>query len=683
MRAVKSVLTAAGQLKRKYMDMNESILLLRAINDVNLAKFLVYDVPLFQGITSDLFPGVVLPTPDYGDLMVSINTAIAKKNLQRNDYFLTKVIQLYEVICVRHGLMIVGRPFSGKSSAIQVLADALTELSEKGLMGEMKTLYSILNPKSISMGKLYGKFDEISHDWSDGVLAVLYRQFANNLKTDQRKWLIFDGPVDAIWIENMNTVLDDNKKLCLMSGEIIQMSPNMNLIFEPMDLDVASPATVSRCGMIFLEPELMGWEPLFMSWMNELPEGLVTEALGEFVKKTITDLVEWLIPPLIEFVRYHALETAPTQDQNLVRSCLRMFRTFLKIFEEDKTKLELPHKEIEAMIDGSFMFSLIWSVCASINTEYRKACNDALRKLLQGDLDTGAKPLKKIVFPDRGTIYDHVFEMNESKWQNWADLIDKNEKIPAKLLPQEIIVTTSDKVKYSYLLTNNIKNQIPTLYVGPTGTGKSIYIQNILQNVLEKEKYTTIEVGFSAQTSSAQVQDIIDGKLDKRRKDHFGPRFGMNCVIHVDDLNMPKKEFYGAQPPVELLRQFLDQGGWYDIKDNKHPFRNIIETMLIASMGPPGGGKTFITPRMQRHFNMVAFVDVDEGTLTHIFKTILDWHFTKGGFNTEVARMDEKIVAGTMKVYLKIQEDLKPTPAKSHYTFNLRDFSKVIMGICM
>jgi dynein heavy chain len=117
-----------------------------------------------------------------------------------------------------------------------------------------------LNPKSITSDQLYGRLDPDTKSWSDGIAAIIMRNAASDNENPERKWILFDGPVDAIWIENMNTVLDD----------IIKLSNQMTMMFEVEDLAVASPATVSRCGMVFLETQSLGWNVLIQSYCQSL-----------------------------------------------------------------------------------------------------------------------------------------------------------------------------------------------------------------------------------------------------------------------------------------------------------------------------------------------------------------------------------------------------------------------------
>eukprot|EP00960_Hanusia_phi_P026860 746504-Hanusia_phi.AAC.16 len=660
MRAVNTVISAAGNNKRMNPDSDEAILMLRALKDSNLPKFLSDDIVLFSGIISDLFPGVKLPDPDYGSLMRKMKEITVGLGLQCVDMFLEKAIQIYDVTVLRHGLMTVGPAGGGKTCCKNMLAKTLTTLKkESDEYYEVRQL--VMNPKSITMGQLYGSFDEATHEWEDGVLCKLFRDAVYDV-SERQKWVVFDGPVDALWIESMNTVLDENKKLCLVSGEIITMTNWMRMIFEVEDLAVASPATVSRVGIIYLDPTAtVGTQAMVASWLETLPHDL------NRYQKDFKKLFDQLFDDALDFHYRELSEYVKTVEPNRWRSVLNIIDGFLKEYRVregesvDKEKVENFKNNIEPI----FLFSLTWGIAGSCDDRSRNKFNEWIR-------------MKKNL-PQKGSVFEYLFNIEEGKWQGWMESVP-----PVKIDPRkpfsDLLVPTKESISSSFMIDHICTQLKHVLCVGPTGTGKTVTVKQKLMNDMDSSVYNPIFLMFSAQTSANQTQDIIDSKMDKRRKGVYGPPAGKKYIIFVDDLNMPQREVYFAQPPIEILRQWMDHGGWYDRKT--HQFNSIIDVMFVGAMGPPGGGRQAVTNRFLRHFTHLAFPEFSDKSMKIIFGKILSTHL-ENFFPASMLSLVDPICDASLELYHKALAELLPTPSKSHYTFNLRDFARIFQGIMM
>ena len=274
----------------------------------------------------------------------------------------------------------------------------------------------------------------------------------------------------------------------------------------------------------------------------------------------------------------------------------------------------------------------------------------------------------------------------ETDYKLWNDVVPDfvyDEK--AKFF--DLVVPTVDGTCYSYLMEMMVRDRKSVYLTGVTGTGKSVLATTLVDSLQTSKEEggaacAGLVINFSAKTSSNVIQGTIEDSLERKTRTTLGPPRGQSgMMIFVDDVNMPEVEIYGAQPPIELLRQLIDSNGFYEREE--WLWRTIENTVVCVGAAPPGGGRSAVTQRFVRHFMVLCVPDPSDDGLQRIFENILTGFLTAGQFHGDILDLSSGIVRATIDLYGRIREDLLPTPSRIHYQFNLRDVAKVFQGILM
>jgi dynein heavy chain len=512
-------------------------------------------------------------------------------------------------------------------------------------------------------------------EWKDGVMSVIMRDQNKSQgkykTTDKYKWVILDGDVDPEWIESLNTVMDDNKVLTLVSQERIPLTPEMRLVLEVSGLRNATPATVSRGGVLYINEQDIGWRPYVDTWLSRFKNKGDDIANNNFTLAISHYLNEGFLN------EYKAMETAaPICEMQMIIGLTTIIdylyddlfinketaEYLKKLKEEGPAQYE---EAIKIIYEGFFIFGMIWSFGGPL-VDAKIRFNGLLRGMAG-----------RVKFPDGFQVYDYYFHVVQGTWALWSEAVKPfNPEFDG--LFANLVVPSAETTRQKFLITVHRKTRRGLVYVGFAGTGKTTIIKDYYAEV-DKETTVCSSMSMNSFTDSKALQQVIESNVDKRMGKIYGPPSGKILMFFMDDLNMPKLDKYGTQSPICLIRQIIDYQLVFD-REHLEEKKTIQDVMFLGCLNPKSGSFV-IDLRLSRHFTMVALGTPEKEILNTIYGQIFGNHLKS--FDNKFNNYAQKIVNATTSVFnsIALSAQFMPTAKKFHYQFNLRDFTKIIQNM--
>ena len=663
LRAVKSVLVVAGTFKRAEPDIPEDAILMRALRDFNVPKIVRVDDPIFYGLLKDLFPGINPPRAIDEDREAAALESCGALGLWPDETFRLKVVQLEELLENRHCVFIMGPAGAGKSQCWKTLAHSKTS---RGL----KTKVKDLNPKAVSPQELYGYINMATREWKDGVLSVVMRDLGeetNNVPEEgNNKWIVLDGDLDANWIESMNSVMDDNRMLTLASNERIPLKQHMRMLFEIRDLKFATPATVSRAGILYISSdEGSQWRSLVASWVQK------QDQLPAPAKEAVSVLFNEYIEQVLDWLKKNCQALVPASDLNMVNSLLVMLSGLMASMPSSyEGKDDDSPDKFRKLLEPLFVFAAIWAFGSSLQIKdgenYRKMFSDYWRS-----------NWKNVKVPSRETVFDYFLDPKTGRFDTWKNSSNFYPiEYDSRTTPMSsVTVPTPETASIDYWTTMLVDQQQPVMLVGYAGCGKTQFINGFLRS-RDQSTFTFQTMNFNFYTNTNLLQATMEAPLEKKTGNTYGPKGTSKMIYFLDDLNLPEVDEYGTQSAIALLRQHIDYGQWYD--RDKLALKKITNCQYVSCMNHTVGSFV-VNPRLQRHFTTFGIGLPGAASLLTIYQTFLDGHLSN--FDLAVKGLSSALIKAALGLHSSVSGKFKKTAKNFHYEFNVRHLSGVFQGL--